>query len=569
MPHPLYRDLGPVRRPAATGAWSPVSRTDFTVADGTNGTYYGVAPADFATIYNLRPLFLEGWRGAGQTVAVIENTDLASASDVASFRTAFGLAGYAGTFNQVHPSGGATCTDPGVNSFEPEAALDAEWAGASAPDAAITLASCADTTVFGGLIAIENLINGPSVPKILSLSYGQCESANGASANASYANTYQQAAAEGVSVFVSAGDSGAAACDQSLGYATHGIAVSGFASTPYNVAVGGTDFMDDYDAIEGGPSLSRYWGATNGATFGSALSYIPEIPWNDSCASELISGYHGYTQTYGSTGFCTSTAGSAYLTTSAAGGGPSSFSAQPSWQTGVPGLPTASSGARYLPDVALFAGDGVFSHFYVFCLSDSAHGGVPCNYTSTTDTLALAAGGTSFAAPAFAGIQALINQKTGSSQGNPNYMYYRLAAEQAAGSGGASCNSDRGSPTAPVLPASSCVFYDVTAGDTDVPCEGTDACVGFSAPGGKTVYGALSTSSTSFSAAYPASTGWDYATGLGSVNAYNLANAFAPSATAVPAAADRAPLLGVLLATAGLGVLARKPRQHRHRVGGA
>jgi subtilase family serine protease len=148
---------------------------------------------------------------------------------------------------------------------------------------------------------------------------------------------------------------------------------------------------------------------------------------------------------------------------------------------------------------------------------------VACNYTSATDTLDLAAGGTSFASPALAGIQALVNQKTGASQGNPNYTYYKLAAAEYGSTGSASCNSDQGAPKSPTLPGTGCIFNDVTAGDIDLPCTGTDDCYGYSKAGRRTTYyGALSPSSSSFSSAYAAGTGWDYATGLGTVNAYNL-----------------------------------------------
>ncbi len=527
MPHPLHVDRGAVKRDGASGKWSmQQANPDFTVNDGSSGTFYAVAPADFATIYNLNPVFTAGYRGAGQTVVVIEDTNIKNASDVTSFRSAFGLSGYAGTFTQVHPTGSTTCTNPGVNGAEGEAALDAEWAGASAPDAAIELASCKDTsTVFGGLIAVQNLINGASPPPIISISYGLCESENGTSANASYVNAYKQAVAEGVSVFVSSGDEGAASCDADEPYATHGIAVSGFASTPYNVAVGGTDFMDDYDSLKGGPALSTYWNSTNTSTFASAKGYIPEIPWNDSCAGSLLYSVEGYSQGYGSTGFCNSTTGKAdYLTTGSGSGGPSTYSAQPSWQTGVVGLPTASGGKRYLPDVSLFAADGVWSHFYVYCMSDTAEQGVACNYTNTNDILGSAAGGTSFAAPALAGIQALVNQKTGSKQGNPNVTYYQLAATEYGASGNTSCYSNAGTAAAPVLPASTCIFRDVTYGDIDVPCTGTTNCYGYSKSGSKTVYGVLSTSSTALTPAYAATKGWDYATGLGTVNVSNLVN---------------------------------------------
>ena len=465
MPHPLNKPRGLVKRDSS-GTWSAAEgQPDFTVVDGAS-TFFAVAPADFATIYNLNPLFAKGIRGAGQTVVVIEDTNIKNASDVSAFRSAFGLSGYAGTFSQVHPTGATKCTNPGVNGAEGEAALDAEWAGAAAPDAAIELASCADTkTVFGGLIAVQNLVNGKNPPPIISISYGECEADNGSAANKSYVTAYQQAVAEGVSVFVSSGDEGAASCDADEAVATHGIAVSGFASTPYNVAVGGTDFADAYNNGQGGPSLDTYWNASNTATFASAKSYIPEIPWNDSCASELIYTTEGFTSATGSAGFCNSAAGADFLTTSSASGGPSSFSKQPSFQTGVVGLPTAKGGPRYLPDVSLFAANGVWGHFYVYCLTDAAEGGAPaCTYTNTTDVLDVAAGGTSFASPALAGIQALVNQKTGEKQGNPNAKYYKLAADQYGGN----CNS--------TCDAGATCDLECDGGDCDTTCEDGATC---------------------------------------------------------------------------------------------
>jgi subtilase family serine protease len=527
MPHPLVKSKGFARRDSATGNWTKGATPDFTVVDGAD-TFFAVAPPDFATIYNLNPLFSAGITGAGQTVAVIEDTNILNASDVSTFRSAFGLSGFKGTFTQVHPAGRTTCTNPGVNGAEVEAALDAEWSGATAPDAAIVLESCADTTtVFGGLIAVQNLINGAKPPEIMSISFGECEAENGAAANESYVLAYQQAVSEGISVFVAAGDEGAASCDADQAVATHGIAVSGFASTPFNVAVGGTDFEDQFDADEGGPALSTYWNATNSSTFSSAKSYIPEIPWNDSCASKLIFTVEGFTTATGSAGFCNSTTGVAdFLTTASGSGGPSKFSKQPSFQTGVVGLPTKSGGPRYLPDVSLFAANGVWGHFLVLCLTDQAEGGVPaCTFTDTTDVLDLAAGGTSFASPALAGIQALVNQKKGAKQGNPNAVYYKLAATEFGADGNAACNSSGGTTTAPVLPASTCIFHDVTQGDMDVNCTGTIDCFG-SSKASTPLEGALSTSLTTFKVAFAAGTGWDFATGLGTIDATNLVDKF-------------------------------------------
>ena len=493
----------------------------FTV-NSTYGTFYAVAPADLATIYNLNPAFSAGNAGSGQTVVVIEDTLMANTSDVATFRSAFGLSGYAGTFTQGYVSGPMTCNASGVNGDEGEAALDAEWAGASAPDAKVQLAACADTSgVFGGFIALENLINSATPPPIISISYGECEAAMGSAANASYVTAYQQAAAEGISVFVSSGDEGAASCDANQSKARYGIAVSGFTSTPYNVSVGGTDFGDTYESLKGSPAvpLSTYWSTPNTTSFGSALSYIPEIPWNDSCASALIYTVEGYTQSYGSSGFCNSSTGATYFRTTASGsGGPSSYSAKPNWQPvwGNPG-----DGHRDIPDVSLFAANGVWSHFIVYCLSDTAHGGTTCDYTNPTNVLNLAAGGTSFSSPIMAGIQALINQKQGGPQGNPNPVYYGLANLEYGASGASVCNSSLGTGE-----SSSCIFNDVTLGDIDLNCTGTN-CFGTSG----IIQGALSTSATTFSPAYGTNSGWDFATGLGSVNAYNLIQNYGGLAT--------------------------------------
>ncbi len=376
--------------------------------------------------------------------------------------------------------------------------------------------------MFGGLIAANNLINGANPPQILSVSYGFCESSNGATRNQAYVNAWQQAASEGITVFVSSGDEGAASCDANQASASHGIAVSGFASTPYNVAVGGTDFEDTYFSLSGGPAVSTYWANANNAGFESALSYLPEIPWNDSCAGKLLYSLEGYTQSYGATGFCNSTAGKPFRTTAAGSGGPSNFSNQPSWQTGVPGLPAQSGGKRGLPDVSLFAANGLWNHFLVYCLSDAAQGGVTCDYTNSTDVNSLAAGGTSFAAPALAGIQALVNQSSGSSWGNMNTQYYPLAATEYSDSTQLSACNSSSVPGA----NNTCVFYDITQGDIDVNCTNTSAnCFG----GSPSNRGALSPSTTTYSPAYGTNAGWDYSTGLGSVNVTNLVAAMTPS----------------------------------------
>src|SRR3989442_1418731 len=513
-------------------------RAQFTFPDPSGGNAYAVVPADLAKIYNLNPLFSAGISGQGQTIVLIEDTDVFTASDWSTFRATFGLSGYtSASFMQVHPPVPSSqpsnnCGAPGVVApNDAEAILDAEWASASAPSAAIEMAACADTTTtFGGLIAVQNLINATTPPpSIMSISYGQCETVNGAAANTSYNSAYQQAVAEGVAVFVAAGDSGAAGCDNSVTEAGKGIAVNAFASTPNNVAVGGTDFSDTFSGTN-----ATYWNSSNTSAFGSATSYIPEIPWNDSCAGALLSTYLGYSLTYGSTSLCNDPLfGSLFETTVAGGGGPSGCATgtpsttdvvsgtcqgwpKPSWQS-VLGNP--NDGVRDTPDVSLFAADGLWSHFYVFCWSDTAHGGAGFGADPSAWS---GAGGTSFASPIMAGIQALINQKAGGSQGNPAPVYYQLAAAEYGSTGSTSCNSSNGNTV-----AATCVFYDVTLGDMDVDCVGPNC---YLANGS---VGVLSTSNNSFAPAYGTTTGWDFATGIGTINAANLTNNW-PSSSQQP-----------------------------------
>jgi subtilase family serine protease len=514
---------------------------DYSFTSG--GTpYQAIVPADLATIYDLTRLFNAGYTGKGQTVAVIEDTNLHSTADWSTFRSTFGLTVYSsGSLTTVHPApptGRNNCGNPGVNSDDGEATLDAEWASAAAPGAAIEVVACADTyTTFGGFIAMQNLINSSAHPSIMSISYGECEAENGASSNASINALYQQAVVEGISVFVSAGDEGAASCDADMSSATHGIGVSAFATTGYNVAVGGTDFSDTFAGAN-----SKYWSSSNSSVYGSALSYIPEIPWNDSCAGGLLSEYLGFTATSGPSSLCATTTASqdGLLTVTSGSGGPSGCATgspvrygvvggtckgyvQPSWQVGVFGLPT--SGVRVIPDVSLFAANGLWGHYYVFCFSDASNGGAPCVGAPSGWA---GAGGTSFSSPIMAGIQALVNQKQGGPQGNPNYVYYRLAAQEFGASGSSTCNSSNGASAA----SAGCIFHDVTQGDMVVNCAGSSNCYGYVASQQGHMMGipdgALSVSDTLFTPAYGTATGWDFATGIGTVDAFNLVMSWIP-----------------------------------------
>jgi subtilase family serine protease len=466
-----------------------IPRSNFTFA-GCGSDCFALVPSDFQTIYNLTPLYRAGITGKGQKVVVVEDTN-SFGSDWKTYQTKFGLTSYLGTLTTVHPNSGKNCTNPGTNPDDGEADLDVEMVTAFAPGATVELASCTDTATFGGLIAIVNLVNAGTTsnptPPVISMSYGECEAANGPAANKAFLSAFQSAAAAGVSVFASSGDTGASGCTPLFGepipeeFAVSGIGVTGWGETAYNVSVGGTDFEDTYNSVEGGAALSTYWNSANGSTFGSAKSYIPEIPWNDSCAGFLLYHAENASAPYGATGFCNTATGENFLTTGAGSGGPSGCAtgtantttlgientscagyAKPSWQTGIFGNP--ADGVRDIPDVSLFASNGIWGHYIIICYSDTTNGGVPCTGTGAPSGW-YGVGGTSASAPAMAAIQALVDEKWSIRAGNPNPTYYMLAKSEFGAAGNSHCYSINPSP------ASTCVFYDITQGDNDVDCE--------------------------------------------------------------------------------------------------
>jgi subtilase family serine protease len=532
---PRLTQLRPVSYDSTAGRWQPHFTLPFQ-----GSVFNVVAPYDFATIYNLLPLWNQGVTGKGVTIATVEDTNLAHPSDWSTFRKTFGLTGFKdATFKQVYPG----CPNPGQNGDEIEAALDVEWASAAAPDANIVLFACADTKTTSGLdIAILNLLE-TNPPDIISDSYGLCETVTGQAEVALENFEAELATLEGVTFFIAQGDTGADECApvETTAYSTQGINSGDNTASAFAVDVGGTDFMAQYNFDTRGVPLSKYWSAKNNpTTLASALSYVPEIPWNDGCTSKLIYTdpvIAGFSLSFGPNGFCNSTAGQQnFLNDIGGSGGPSTcFTGTPSipgvvsgtckgnpkplYQYGVPGVP--ADGLRDQPDLSLFAGNGVWGSFYVECLSDTAQGGTTC--TPQNDAILLGGGGTSFASPAMAGILALIEQRFGR-QGDANYVFYSLAARQFRQPGASRCNA---SQTSGALPAESCIFNDITLGDMDIPCgQNSDGhfydCHGASS----LLIGELSTSNSENAPAYPATVGYDLATGLGSVNATNLFNAW-------------------------------------------
>ncbi len=275
------RRFGTFQRNMVTGEVRPL----FTYTDG-RGQFFGMGPADFAKIYNIPA----GADGAGQSIAIVGRSNI-NPQDVSDFRAMFGLPAYSTCNLAVAQS--QLCVilngaDPGTadQGEEGEADLDVEWSGAVAPGATIkfVVSESEQTDGVDGVDASAEFIVDNNLAPVMSESFGLCESFQGAGGNAFENALWQQAAAEGITVSVSAGDNGSAGCDDpnaTSGSATHGIGISGTASTPFNVAVGGTDFDD------GSNNQPTFWDTTNTSTTApvpaSAKGNIPEIPWKYSC----------------------------------------------------------------------------------------------------------------------------------------------------------------------------------------------------------------------------------------------------------------------------------------------
>jgi subtilase family serine protease len=382
----------------------PHARPHFT--SSISGNHF-LTPDDFATIYDIQPLYGAGIDGTGQKIAIVGQSDIAL-SDIEAFRTAAGLP-------QNDPQVILTGTDPGIQSDdESESDLDIEWAGGVAKGATILFVTSTD--VFTSLTyAIDN-----NVAPVISITYGNCEAELGNAESTSLNAVLLQATMQGQTVAAASGDDGAADCDDG-NVASRGLAVDFPASSQYVTGLGGTAFNE---------GSGTYWNSTNDAYGGSAVSYIPEIVWNDTSLGQGLA---------------------------ASGGGASIFFTKPTWQTGT-GVP--NDGARDTPDLAFASSpshDGL-----LYCTGGSCVNAAGYPFRDANQNLTVV-GGTSAASPTFAGILALLNQQTNSAQGNINPALYSLA----------SFSTD--------------AFHDITSGNNIVPCRtGSSSCpasgqIGYSA----------------------------------------------------------------------------------------
>ena len=649
FPRPLHRMGSKVTRDSATGNWlrrqtvppensesrlsAPRPQFGISVPAGTNNNAYqveDVSPFDFATIYNILPLWAAATPidGTGQTIAVAgtsniclgqtdsdcQNSGTGYNNDVATFRTTFGLTPYTSANQPTAISGNgqpltvcSDSTDLCTTDDLIENTLDVEWSGSIAKGANIVLvASYPASSTDDALYDSESYIVQNKTANIMNVSYGGCELFNGTAGNVEYYNLWQSAYTEGIAVFVASGDGGSAECDDggdTVGNpysAQYGLAVNGLASTPYNTAVGGTDFNWCALGSTTECTATPYWNSTNAANGSSAIGYVPEVPWNDTCANPLsvtyleswatstyANGVGGVTDPESGCNFVynnwqeveTNSGGadlSYFVDTVGGAGGASgcvvsdgndvsSCSAsttttgsangsitlvndgwpKPKWQTGVAGIP--ADGVRDLPDISFFASDGYLSgSSYLMCVSAVA----ACTYSTTSEPTSLEVGGTSVSSPAMAGVMALINQKAGEAQGNPNIELYTLASKQTY----SKCSAENATT------GNGCYFNDIDSYTNAVPCdygatEGDPTEAGIQSPNCSVP--ASSGYLVGILPGYSAGAGYDQATGLGSLNVANVVDAWPASTATQTATMTVTPAETTLSASTALSVAVR------------
>lgn len=430
---------------------APVPAATSLFTSSQSASHY-LTPSDIKTIYDISPAYSAGYTGGGQSIAVVGQSAIVL-TDIEKFQAAAGLGTKDPTIVLVPNSGTSTI----FSGDESESDLDLEYSGAIATGATIKFVYVGsnqnDSVTDAETYAVDN-----DLAPIITVSYGQCESSLGSADYATLNAVYEQAAAQGQTIIAASGDDGSSDCaadNQS------GLAVDFPASSQYVTGMGGSE----YPSADVASTNTTYWTAASGSdVISSALSYIPEEAWNDSTTSGLSSG----------------------------GGGVSIYTPRPTWQAGVTGIPSGSY--RLVPDISLTASPA--NAGYLYCSSDSSvgiTGSCSTGFRDANDVYLTVAGGTSFDAPIFAGMLALINQAKNatSGQGVVNSILYALASNST---------------------TYASAFHDITSGTNECPA-GYRYC------------------STAGESSYAAGTGYDEATGLGSVDLYKLLTVWSSATT--------------------------------------
>jgi len=445
------------------------SKVNPNFTSSQSGDHY-LQPGDVSVIYDIKAAYSAGYTGTGQAIAVVGQSEI-EVSDIENFQNAAGLTVKDPTVVLVPDSGTAAVS----SGDEAESDIDLEYSGGIAKGATIYLVYVGNNSNYSVWDSLQYAVDTQIAP-IISMSYGACEPDISSSDYSTLEAIMEQGTSQGQSIIVSSGDSGSTACYADLTTSStptseeEELAVNYPASSAYATALGGTEFP----SADVSSSNTTYWESASGSdVITSALSYIPEQVWNDDSAT--VGSEDG-----------------AEYALSSGGGGTSTLTARPSWQSGVTGIP--SGNYRLVPDISLDSSPD--NAGYLYCSSDSTATGITgsCSdgFRDSSDEYLTVAGGTSFAAPIFAGMLALINQKENSTgQGLINSTLYTLAANST---------------------TYASAFHDITSGSNECTA-GSSYC------------------SSAGESEYPATTGYDEASGLGSVDLYNLLSAW-PSSSA-------------------------------------
>ncbi len=508
FPKPQYVKSVPGKYDKASNKLVP----ELTLGSASEGYFLFVVPGDAATIYDtpnsMNVNFKGGtsYDGSGVTIGIAGVSDI-DISTIGYYRLQFGLPA-------AIPVVTIDGNDPGINGAEDEAYLDLEVSGGIAPAADQIFYASADTNFEAGLfLAIVRAIDDNAIG-ILNVSFLGCEAFQGTTGNQFINGLWEQAAAQGISVTVSSGDSGSAGCDNenTETQANDGLQVNGLASTPFNIAVGGTD----YDVLATNFLTYALPTSSNRTNYSSALGYIPEEPWNNSTdANGQLSANTPYKDpTTGDTNIVAAGGGASScvlpqydshgnLTGCGIESGTVTGWPKPSWQTGG-NLNIPADGVRDLPDLSLLAANGLYGATWLVCTDDIDSNGNThnCAANSGGEFYFDGIGGTSASAPAFAGMLALISESQGGARlGQADFVLYNLANQ-------------------PSLYGS--LFHDVTEGNNSVYC----------------LLGSADCGSNSFVTGYNSGTAYDQASGLGSVDVTQLIDSwakasFTPTTTAL------------------------------------
>jgi len=435
------------------------------------GNHY-LTPGDLATIYDITPAYNSGFTGSNQSIAVVGQSEI-EISDITNFQTAVGIAAKTPIVTLVPGTGSSKVYADGD---EAESDLDLEYSSTIAKGAQVYFVYAGSS---GGVWdSISYAIDNKTAP-IISTSYGECEPELGQPQYTAYNAELEQAAAQGQTVVAAAGDDGSTDCYEygSKDANNETVSVDFPGSSQYVTAMGGTEFPSAYIAA----GNNTYFDAQSSTDIiSSAKSYIPEMVWNDDVAAVAAS--------------CP---GTSCDPISSGGGGVSIYTAQPTWQAGTIGGVAISTtgGKRMVPDIALTASP--VNAPLAFCTSDatfwSSGQKASCNdgLRDSTSGVLTVGGGTSFDAPTFSGLVAIINQaKNSTSQGVINSTLYSLAATSVYAT----------------------AFHDITSGGNQC-LSGSTYCT---SPG---------------TTEYAATTGYDEASGLGSIDFFNLLTAWPGSNT--------------------------------------